>query len=62
MQNLYENFLHENFYTRMNYSNTAVIHVNHMKTLLYKKFYHKNKANCDVKNSITLLIFNKSAL
>ena len=34
--NLYENFLHENFYTRSNYSNRAVIHVNHMKIFCTK--------------------------
>ena len=69
MQNLYEHFLHKNFYTRyklydsksvsttyicklkeQNYSNRAVIYVNHTKIFLYKNFYHekflhKNKAN-----------------
>ena len=42
MQNSYENFLHENFYLRSNYSNRAVIYVNHTKIFLYKTFYHEN--------------------
>ena len=47
MQNLYKNFLHEKF---LNYSNRAVIHVNHTKIFLHENFYHeiflhKNKAN-----------------
>ena len=50
MQKLYENFLHETFYTRSNYSNRAVIYVNHTKIFLHENFYHKkslheNKAN-----------------
>ena len=50
MQNLCGNFLHENFYTRLNYSNRAVIYGNHTKIFLRKNFYyenflHKNKAN-----------------
>ena len=51
MQNLYENFLHENVYIRSKYSNRAVIiHVNHMKMFLHENFcheifLHKNKAN-----------------
>ena len=43
--NLYENFLHENFYTRSNYSNRAVIYVNHTKIFLHENFYHENKVN-----------------
>ena len=42
MQNLYENFLHENFYTRSNYSNRAIINVNHTKIFLHENFYHEN--------------------
>ena len=50
MQKLYENFLHKIFYTRSNYSNRTVIHVNHTKIFLYENFYHEkflheNKAN-----------------
>ena len=50
MQNLYENFLHENFYPRLNYSNRVIIHVNHTKIFLHenfitKIFLRKNKAN-----------------
>ena len=39
---MYKNFLHETFYIRLNYSNKAVIHINHMKLFLYTKFYHEN--------------------
>ena len=42
MQNLYENFLHEKFYTRSNYSNRVVIYINHTKIFLYENFYHEN--------------------
>ena len=45
MQNLYGNFLHENFCTRSNYSNRTVIHVNYTKIFLHENFYHENKAN-----------------
>ena len=45
MQNLYENFLHENFYTRSNYSNRAIINVNYTKIFLHENFLHENKAN-----------------
>ena len=41
IQNLYEYFLHENFYTRSNYSNRAVIHINHTKIFLHKNFILK---------------------
>ena len=50
---MYENFLHKNFYARLNYSNRAVININHMKIFLHKNFYqekflHKkvNYSNC----------------
>ena len=50
MQSLYENFLHEIFNQRSNYSNRAVIYVNHTKIFLHEnlyheKFLHENKAN-----------------
>ena len=37
---LYENFLHNFFYIKLNYSNRAVIHVNHTKI-----FIPENKVN-----------------
>ena len=48
MQNLYENFLLEKFYTTSNY--TLIEHVNQTKIFLHEKIYnenflHKNKAN-----------------
>ena len=42
MQNLYRNFLHENVYTKLNYSNKAVIYVNYMEIFLHENFYHEN--------------------
>ena len=42
MQNLYKNFLYEFYYIRSNYSNTAVIHVNHMKIFLHGNFITKS--------------------
>ena len=41
------------FYIRSNYSNRAVIQVNHAKIFLHKNFYpenflHKNKANYSI--------------
>ena len=50
MQNLYENF-----YTRSNYSNRAVIHVNNTKIFLHENFYHENKAIHTEPCSITLI-------
>ena len=41
MQNLYENFLHEKFYTRLNYSNRAVIYGDHTKYFYMKIFITK---------------------
>ena len=55
MQNLYENFFHETFYTRLNYSNRAVIHVNHtkiFKNFYHEKFLHENKANYGIQHSL----------
>ena len=40
-----QTFLHENFYTRPNYSNRAVLYINHVKTYLRKNYYKKSKAN-----------------
>ena len=34
-----------NFYIRSNYSNRAVIHVNHTKIFLHEKFLRENKVN-----------------
>ena len=41
MQNLYAKFFHENFYTTLNYSNRAVIHVTDTNIFLHENFYHK---------------------
>ena len=43
-QNLYKNFLHEFFFTISNYSNRAVIQVNHTKNFYTKNFIAKKKA------------------
>ena len=56
--------LYENFYTRSNYSNRAVIYVNHTKIFFTQKFLsqnilHENKANYSICNSYTM---GKSAL
>ena len=40
---LVQRFLTQNFYTRSNYSNRAVIYVNHIKILLHENFVHENK-------------------
>ena len=50
MQNLYESFLHKNFCMRSNYSNRAVIYVNHTKIFLHENFLHENKANYGTSN------------
>ena len=41
MQNLYENFLQEIFYTRSNYCNLCKSYEN----IFTQKFLHENKAN-----------------
>ena len=53
-----QNFLHENFYKGSNYSNKAVIYINHTKIFLHKKFYHEiflheNKANYGMFSTFT---------
>ena len=69
MQKFYENFLHENFYTRSNYYNRTVIYVNYMKIFLHENFYHenylhKNKANYGTLWYLMLLVayFQHSAI
>ena len=38
MQNLYENFLHKNFYM---HQTRSVIHVSHIKIFFQEKIYHE---------------------
>ena len=60
MQNLYENFAHETFYVSSNYSNRAVIYVNHTKIFLHENFYHK--FICKKIKRITVNLSNMNAL
>ena len=53
---LYENFLHKNFYTRSNYSNRAVIHINHTNfyngNLYHEKFCMKKMVSYSILEAV----------